>query len=275
MNYVPFVYLLTFKPTGQFYYGSRTASGCQTSDLWTTYFTSSRIVEKLIEEHGKDTFDFEIRKTFISKTETLEWETRFLTKVDAKRNPRFLNRSNGGKNFGVVVMTQEHKDKIGRAQVGKIVSEETKRKQSIATRNASEQTKLKRQNSHKNRPPMSEETKRKISVSSTGKLHSLETKRIISIANKDRRPTEECRRLSILANTGRVVSEETKRKMSVSAKNISAETRQRMSSSGKGRPKSKETKQKMSLAVAARWERTRLLNSAKKMLLEANQQPMA
>jgi len=42
MNTIPYTYKLIFKPTGQYYYGVRYAKGCQPSDLWDKYFTSSK-----------------------------------------------------------------------------------------------------------------------------------------------------------------------------------------------------------------------------------------
>lgn len=99
MNYVPFVYLLKFLPTGELYYGSRTGKKSHPADLWNRYFSSSKIVKKLIKEHGKDSFEYEIRKTFETKEEALEYEHRFLKRVNAKKNPKFLNKTNGAKNF--------------------------------------------------------------------------------------------------------------------------------------------------------------------------------
>lgn len=123
MNYVPYTYLLRFKPTGQLYYGSRYCNGkrgiANPSDLWTTYFTSSKVVEKLIEEHGKDSFEYEIRKTFKERDETAKWEDRFLKKADAKNNPRFLNKTNGYGEFAAGPKSEEHRKKLSTWQKGK------------------------------------------------------------------------------------------------------------------------------------------------------------
>ena len=85
--YTPFTYCITFIPTGQRYYGVRYAKGCHPSQLWTTYFTSSKIISNLIEEYSKDSFTFEVRKTFTNGDSALYWETKFLNRIDAANHP--------------------------------------------------------------------------------------------------------------------------------------------------------------------------------------------
>lgn len=87
MNYTPFVYLLKFIPTGQLYYGSRTAKNCQITDLWTKYFTSSKMVKKLIEAHGKDSFEYEVRKTFSTRDKTLKMGNEILEAGRRRKEP--------------------------------------------------------------------------------------------------------------------------------------------------------------------------------------------
>ena len=55
----PFTYLLYCKPTGQYYYGSRYSNNSHPSQLWKTYFTSSKTVKKLIEQDGINSFIIE------------------------------------------------------------------------------------------------------------------------------------------------------------------------------------------------------------------------
>ena len=108
---VYFTYYLYHKPTGKKYYGARWKPGCQPSDLWTTYFTSSKHVHKLIEEYGKDSFDYEIRKTFEDKSQCISWEQKVLKRLKVKTNPVWLNVA------------------IGKpSMLGKSHSEETKQK---------------------------------------------------------------------------------------------------------------------------------------------------
>jgi len=94
--HVGYTYLIRFKLTGQVYYGSRCAKGCHPDDLWVTYFTSSKLVHRLIDEHGKDSFDFEVRATFPeSPKDAQEWERKVLRRINANRRQDFLNKHNG------------------------------------------------------------------------------------------------------------------------------------------------------------------------------------
>jgi hypothetical protein len=103
-TYTPFTYCLTFLLTGQRYYGVRYAKDCHPDQLWTTYFTSSKIISDLIKEYGKDAFTFEVRKTFITAEEACYSETKFLTRIDAAKSPNWLNGHNGS---GTVIGSKE------------------------------------------------------------------------------------------------------------------------------------------------------------------------
>lgn len=111
----PYTYMITFLPTNQKYYGVRFASGCSTSDLWSTYFTSSETVHQLIEQHGKESFSVEVRKLFKTKEEALSWEKRFLRRVKAQNNPLFLNKSNGGAYFDFTGMKRPDQSEFMRS----------------------------------------------------------------------------------------------------------------------------------------------------------------
>lgn len=159
--YQPFTYLIKFIPTGQVYYGVRTKRGCHPAELWTTYFTSSKTVHNLIEEHGLDAFEVTIRQTFETKEQAILWEHRVLTKFDSAKNKQWLNKNNGDRKFyGSKTMT------------GKKHTEDAKRRMSI--------------NSSGEKNPMfgvkrSAESRRKMSESSTGKKHTADTKKKLSI----------------------------------------------------------------------------------------------
>lgn len=81
-QYQPYTYLIKVKATGQIYYGARYANGrnnvANPSDLWDSYFTSSRTIKKLILEYGREGFEYQVRHTFTSKEQTLKWEQRVL-----------------------------------------------------------------------------------------------------------------------------------------------------------------------------------------------------
>lgn len=73
------------------YYGSRYAKGCDPSDFWVTYFTSSGIVKKMIEQHGQPDIK-EIRQIFGDNPEqAVAWETRVLKRLKVPSNKKYLN----------------------------------------------------------------------------------------------------------------------------------------------------------------------------------------
>lgn len=86
-----FTYHIFNRITNQHYYGARWKKGCHPSDLWTTYFTSSKLVADLIELYGTESFDVEIRKTFETRRACQQWEQRVLTKLRVKTRNDWLN----------------------------------------------------------------------------------------------------------------------------------------------------------------------------------------
>ncbi len=92
-NGIPYTYLLKHKPTNTYYYGVRYANNCSPKDLWSTYFTSSHYVEKLINEYGKESFVFEIRKTFKSVDAARLWESKVLKRLNVSNRNDFINQT--------------------------------------------------------------------------------------------------------------------------------------------------------------------------------------
>jgi hypothetical protein len=101
MNYswTPYTYLLTHIPTNTHYYGVRYKKGCHPTDFWTTYFTSSEHVAKLINQYGVDSFAFQIRKLFTNSMDARKWETNVLRRIDAVNRPDFINRTDSDIRF--------------------------------------------------------------------------------------------------------------------------------------------------------------------------------
>lgn len=103
---IPYFYIIQHKQTKIYYAGCRYARNCNPSELLTEggYLTSSRVVNELIREEGIDAFAIRRIRTLSSDGEALEYETRFLQKVDARNNERFYNRSN---NIGFTKLTPD------------------------------------------------------------------------------------------------------------------------------------------------------------------------
>jgi hypothetical protein len=186
--YQPFTYRITFKPTGQSYYGVRTKKNCCPQELWQSYFTSSKRVQTLIEQYGTEAFLVEIRRTFKDKQSAILWEHRVLTRLDVVNNSQWLNENVGGKHFvSRDRNTEEHIRKSANAQRGKKkkpCSEERKRKISEAKKGKAPPNKGK---------PMSEEQRKLMSIVRKGYKSSEETKAKISAGLKGRIQSPETR----------------------------------------------------------------------------------
>lgn len=87
-----FTYLIKCKPTGQVYYGVSFRKGTHPDKLWVDYFTSSTTVHQLINQFGKDAFEFEIRKTFTDPKAAQKWEAKVLKRMKVVGDPKWINR---------------------------------------------------------------------------------------------------------------------------------------------------------------------------------------
>ena len=86
----PYTYVVTC-PDGRRYYGVRFARGCDPSDLWVTYFTSSRHIRRMIEQYGKQSFTVSVRRIFDNRDRARDWEQRVLQRLKVRRNARWVN----------------------------------------------------------------------------------------------------------------------------------------------------------------------------------------
>lgn len=126
-----YTYLLGWKALDIWYYGFRAANRVSPEDdLMKVYFTNSIYVKKTISEHGPPDI-IRVHKLFGTKQEARAFESRFLTRVNAVRSPRWLNKHNGSSDFvpGDIV-SATHRQKLSKANTGKKRSEDTKRKMS-------------------------------------------------------------------------------------------------------------------------------------------------
>jgi len=121
--HTPYTYLLK-SPDGRLYYGLRYAKNCHPDEFWVTYFTSSKKVLELIEEYGKESFTFEIRKTFDDVEKAIKWESDVLYKLRVDLREDYINQS--FLRNGAWKKSPEHKQNISRALINKPKSEAAK-----------------------------------------------------------------------------------------------------------------------------------------------------
>lgn len=181
----PFTYLIGWSAFGVFYYGVRTARGCNPSDLWTKYFTSSKYVKEFREKNGEPDI-LQIRRVFNTVKDALGWEARVLKRISAHKHPSFLNKSVCGMLFNTTGITYNHtietRLKISASNKGKVLSDETRAKIAAAH----------------NGKVLSEAHRAKMAIASRGRVKSDATREKLSIALKGKvRSTEQRSRMSV------------------------------------------------------------------------------
>lgn len=96
---VAYTYLLIHKITHERYYGVRYQGICEShtpqDDLGIIYFSSSDRVQELIDKHGPDSFEYEIRRTFTSVVSAVAWEHKVLRRLNVINKSIWLNQSCG------------------------------------------------------------------------------------------------------------------------------------------------------------------------------------
>lgn len=108
---VHYVYRVTIDE--QYYIGKRTGF---LNDLITgRYKTSSKIIQEKLK-NGHHFSKIKILQVFSTEKEALEYEKKYLTRVDARRNPKFLNQHNGGGNYTLKQHTEKTKEKMSKSQ---------------------------------------------------------------------------------------------------------------------------------------------------------------
>lgn len=178
---IPYTYLIKFIPENKFYYGVRYKKGCNPSDLFTTYFTSCKVIKKLVAEYGIDCFSWEIRKVFDGADDARRWETKVLQRIRAAQRSDFINQTNNISIPPPKFKSPETRKKISEANKGKILSDSTKQLLSM---------KAKQRYKDKVNHPMfgkthSSTTKEKISRVHKNKIISDEQKLLLSEKSKN------------------------------------------------------------------------------------------
>lgn len=90
--YTPYTYLIGWTTYNKWYYGARWAKNCNPSDLWVTYFTSSKYVKGFRELLGEPDI-IQIRKVFKDGESCRVYEQKVLKRVKAVEKETFLNRT--------------------------------------------------------------------------------------------------------------------------------------------------------------------------------------
>ena len=192
----PFAYIMTSLKDGKRYYGIRFAKSAHPDQLWTTYFTSSKEVRAKVAKYGADSFKAEVRKVFETAEQAINWESRFLNRINAASRDDWMNRSNGTIALGKINTgknkTKEHWENWKLVRKGHTVSEETKKKIGDANRGRkqSEEANEKRRQASTGYKH-DDEAKQRIREAATGRRHSPETLAKIKAARQ--RQTEQGR----------------------------------------------------------------------------------
>lgn len=192
----PFAYLITSKIDGKRYYGIRFSKDADPAQLWTTYFTSSKEIRAKVTKYGADSFTAEVRKVFETAEQAINWESKFLTRINAAARDDWMNRSNGYIALGKINTgknkPEHYWEKWKMVRKGHTVSEETKKKIGDANRGRKQTDEA----NEKRRIASTgfkhdKETKQRIKEAATGRKHSSET--IAKIKAARQRQTEQGR----------------------------------------------------------------------------------
>ena len=221
----PFFYVIRHISTGRLYAGyCKATKHCDSLKFMTEYGyqTTSKVVKSIIKLQTLNAFEINRIRHFSSADEAIAYEERFLTKVNAMKNERFLNKSNGGRTFRCVSLSEETKSKIR----GQKRSEEQRERIRVACRN---------------RKPISEATRQKLRNAKIGTKMPEYVKKKISETSKNRKP----------------ISEATRQKMREASQNrkpMSDETKEKLRKINIGKKHSKQTKEKQAdLRKNLRW----------------------
>lgn len=91
----PYTYLIGWSKLGKFYYGVKFGKDANPDTFWKNYFTSSKYVRRLRKEHGEPDV-IQIRKTFTTADEAINWETKVLKRVNVLESTKWLNENVAG-----------------------------------------------------------------------------------------------------------------------------------------------------------------------------------
>jgi len=136
----PYTYLIKWSKLGKSYYGVKYGKDADPSTFWKDYFTSSKYVQEMREEHGEPDV-IQVRRTFDCPKSAIQWECKVLIRLDAIHKPNWVNKHNGkalyhdaevrakqSKALKGLKRSKEARENNRKAQLGKKLSQETKDK---------------------------------------------------------------------------------------------------------------------------------------------------
>lgn len=116
-----YTYLIGWSKLKKYYYGVRFSKKSDPSELWVSYFTSSKYVKLFAKENGSPDI-IQIRKIFENVDKARFWEEKVLKKMNVINEEKWLNKSNN-KSIDFVCALKGTLSHIGKKR-----SEETKQK---------------------------------------------------------------------------------------------------------------------------------------------------
>lgn len=133
-----YTYLLGWSRLDKWYYGVSYRKGCRPSDLWKTYFSSSKYVDEFRKQNGEPDI-IQVRKIFKDEKSALIWESTVLRRMNVINDDRWLNQTNNK-----AISTQaaikgstrpkslNMRKKLSKTRTGMKHSDETKKKISLS-----------------------------------------------------------------------------------------------------------------------------------------------
>ena len=118
-EYIPYTYLIGWSKQDKWYYGcqyGKSSHIANPNNLWKTYFTSSKYVNKCRNLYGEPDV-IEIRKIFTDGERCRLWEQTVLEKLKAVKSDKWLNKQSHSKFF---CSSDETSKKISEALMGNI-----------------------------------------------------------------------------------------------------------------------------------------------------------
>lgn len=88
--YIPYTYLIGWSNHDIWYYGAKFGRDANPETFWVTYHTSSKYVTEHRNRLGEPDVK-QIRRTFTTAEEAIDWESEVLRRLDVRNKDNFLN----------------------------------------------------------------------------------------------------------------------------------------------------------------------------------------